>query len=103
MTGTNERRTVQRIAFFTEASLEGLDVGRTDVRITEISAGGAFVDTRSVLPAGAVTYLLFTLGDRQLRVKAQVRYAIPSIGMGLAFTELSPEDRQTLAEFVGVR
>jgi len=103
MTGTNDRRTVPRIAFFTEALLEGLDVSRTDVRITEISPGGCFVDTRTVLPVGATTYLVFALGDRRLRVKAQVRYAIASIGMGLAFIELSDGDRQLLAEFVGVR
>ncbi len=103
MTGNSERRSAPRIAFFTEALLEGIDVSRADVRITEISPGGAFVDTRTVLPAGTITHLLFTLGDRQLRVKAQVRYAIPSIGMGLAFTELSAADRQLLAEFVGVR
>ena len=103
MNGTNERRSAPRIAFFTEATLEGIDVSRTDVRITDISAAGAFVDTRTVLPPGTVTQLLFTLGDRQLRVKAQVRYSMPSIGMGLAFTDLSDADRQTLAELVGVK
>jgi hypothetical protein len=102
MSGTSERRLVPRIPFFTEASLEGLDVSRTDVRIAELSVGGAFVDTRTVLPAGAVARLDFSLGERRMRVTVQVRYAIPSMGMGLVFTDLSEEDRQLLAEFVGV-
>ena len=100
MTGTSERRLVRRISYFTEASLEGLDVSRTDVRISELSVGGAFVDTRTVLPAGATARLLFSLGERRMTVTVQVRYAIPSMGMGLVFMDLSDDDRQALEEFV---
>jgi hypothetical protein len=100
MSGTTERRTAQRIAFFTEASLEGLDVSRAPVRITDLSAVGAFVDTRMVQPVGAVARLVFKLGDRQMAAKVQVRYAIPSIGMGLTFVDLPADDRQALEQFV---
>ena len=98
--GTNERRAARRITYYCEATIEGLDVSRTDVRLSEISSTGAFVDTRMVLPAGAAARLHFKLRERSITVTVQVRYAIPSMGMGLHFTDLSPEDRQALDAFL---
>jgi len=100
MTGIQERRSFPRVVYFTEALLEGMDAGRTDVRITDISPAGVFVDTREVVPIGTVTRLVFPLGARRFDVKVQVRYAIPSIGMGLAFTDLSADDKLAIETFV---
>ena len=100
MTGTNERRTARRIPFFTEASLEGMDVSRTDVRIADLSVIGAFVDTRMQLPAGSTARLQFSMGEKRVAVTVQVRYSVPPIGIGLSFLDLSEEDRKAIEEFV---
>lgn len=96
----SERRASKRTTYFCEATLEGMDVAHTHVRLADLSVEGAFVDTRSVLPAGAVTRLRFTLGSKDVGVNAEVRYSMPGMGMGLRFLNLAPEDRKAIEEFL---
>jgi PilZ domain len=97
----SERRLAKRITYFAEAELDGLDVGhRLQVRLADLSTGGAFVDARSVLPAGAKATLTFTVLGRPISVLSQVRYSMPSFGMGVRFLDLRPEDRAVIEEFI---
>jgi hypothetical protein len=96
----NERRNSRRVTFFCEAHLEGIDVSQANVRLADLSVDGAFVDARTVLPPGAVARLRFTLLDQEVAVKAEVRYSMPGMGMGLRFLDLSPEARALIARFV---
>lgn len=95
-----ERRESKRVTFFCEARLEGLDVANSQVRLADLSVDGAFVDTRMVLPAGAVTRLHFTVLGKDVVVNAEVRYSMAGMGMGLRFLNLSPEARETIERFV---
>ncbi len=91
-----ERRGAKRVTFFSEARLEGMDVAHANVRLADLSVEGAFVDTRTVLPVGAVTRVRFNILGRDVTVSAEVRYSMPGMGIGVRFLDLSPEDREVI-------
>jgi hypothetical protein len=99
----DERRSSRRITFFCEAQLDGMDVSRTNVRLADLSTDGAFVDARTVLPPGSVANLRFTLLGQEVTARAEVRYSMPGMGMGLRFLDVSPEARDLIARFVDGR
>lgn len=95
-----ERRAARRVTFFSEARLEGMDVAHTNVRVADLSVEGAFVDTRTVLPVGAVTSLHFKIRGEDVNVSSEVRYSMPGMGMGLRFLNLSREARDVIERFL---
>jgi hypothetical protein len=89
------------VAYFADASLDGLDVSqRRQVRLADLSTTGAFVDARSVLPPGTKTRLSFTVQGRIIAATVEVRYSMPTFGMGVEFLDLAPEDQAFLSEFI---
>lgn len=77
-----------------------------------VSEGGLFVATHSLLPAGAIVEIEFQMpgSAKAIRAKAEVRWlreyregndAPP--GMGLRFIAVSPEDQRTIATFLTQR
>jgi hypothetical protein len=96
-----DRRSSARRPYYCEAHLEGLDVGRVPCRMADISVGGAFVEARTQLPAGARTRIRFHLAGREFVADAEVRYTSPGIGMGLHFIGgLSADDQCLILSFV---
>jgi PilZ domain len=95
-----DRRAAKRITFFAEAELEGIDTSRLQVRLADLSTGGAFVDTRTVLPPGTAARLKFTVTGKEINVLAEVCYSMPSFGMGVRFLDLRPEDRVLIEQFI---
>jgi c-di-GMP-binding flagellar brake protein YcgR len=95
-----DRRESPRVSFYCEALFEGIDVANTNVRLADLSVGGAFIDTRTVLPAGAKGHLRFVLGEHEVKVTAEVRYSMTGIGMGVRFLDLSSADRERIVSFV---
>ena len=98
---SQERRASKRVTYFAEAELEGVDVSRLLVRLADLSVTGAFVDVRNVFPTGTTARLRFTVLGRQISVLAEVRYSMPTFGMGMRFLDLTPEDRTLIEEFIG--
>lgn len=96
----HERRGSRRVTYYREAHLEGIDLGRANVRLVDVSVKGAFVDARAVLPAGAAARLRFTVLEREVSVLAEVCYSMPGLGMGLSFLDLDEADRSVLERFV---
>jgi hypothetical protein len=99
----DERRNSRRVTFYCEAQLEGIDVSNANVRLADLSTEGAFVDARTVLPPGAVANFRFTLLGQQVTTRAEVRYSMPGMGMGLRFVGLAPESRDLIARFIDGR
>lgn len=97
---SQERRTAKRVTYFAEAELEGVDVSRLSVRLADLSATGAFIDVRNVYPVGTTANLRFTLLGQQISVRAEVRYSMPTFGMGVRFLELKAEDRGLIEAFI---
>jgi len=100
---TGEHRRSRRVTYYAEALLEGLDSRGSEARVSDLSVNGAFIDTRMVLAAGTVTKLTFRIRDREITVTVEVRYAIPEIGMGVRFLNLSPEDGVLIEEVIGAQ
>jgi c-di-GMP-binding flagellar brake protein YcgR len=68
----------------------------------DISLGGMFVETTDPLPVGSTLTVRFNLDhkDKVVAAKAHVAYIIEKMGMGILFTELEPEDRAAIIEYV---
>jgi hypothetical protein len=97
---TDERRAAKRVTFFAEAELEGMDASHDTVRLADISVAGVFVDVRTVYPPGTTARLRFSVLGHEIDVLADVRYSMPSFGMGMRFLNLRPEDRRVIEDFV---
>ena len=70
------------------------------VRISDISAHGAFLDSVNPLPVGTRLAMRFVLHDRLVTVSAVVVNEMPQFGMGVSFVDVSPEVASLLLGFV---
>lgn len=70
------------------------------LRPPDISTRGMFVNTTRQMPEGAVLTLRFRLSRTgyEVRARAEVRYCLPGVGVGVEFVDISPEDRQAIME-----
>jgi uncharacterized protein (TIGR02266 family) len=68
----------------------------------DISPGGMFIETTVPLPVGTLLTVRFNLNnkDRVVTATAQVAYQVEKMGMGILFTEIDPEDRDAIQEYV---
>ena len=68
----------------------------TRARCTDISRGGCYVETAQPLPVSTRLRVQLSNGTIHFHSDAEVRSTHPSLGMGIRFTEMSPEDRESL-------
>ena len=95
-----ERRRSRREIFFTEVSIEGKSPNEQS-RVTDIGLEGVFVDTLNPLPVGTVLRLSFGLGSEKFVTTQGIAvHSMPSIGMGIQFTELKPEQQEMIKGIV---
>ncbi len=99
----NDRRQSRRVGYFIEARLEGIDVGRSDVRLADLSADGAFVDARTVLPVGTMARLHFSVGSTEVSVLVEVRSSMAGFGMGVRFIDVDDATRLVLNSAIAQR
>ena len=96
----SDRRQSRRGTLYTEVKYEGAGI-RAETRISDISLSGVFIDALSPLPVGAVLSLSFTLpGGQRVATEGVVVHSQPRIGMGIAFTNLTPEDAKLIKEAI---
>jgi hypothetical protein len=93
---TDERRSSKRWRFPVDVELDDL----LRATISNLSADGAFIDSRMVLSAGAIVQLRFNVHGREIVTAAEVRYSSPGIGMGVRFVDLDPASRAELAQLL---
>jgi hypothetical protein len=65
-------------------------------RTSEIGLGGCYVDTLNSFSEGTLVGLRILRDHGVLETKAKVVYSDPGFGMGLAFTEMMPDQRSLL-------
>src|SRR5215210_8507706 len=88
----DDRRQHDRSRLIVDVFFDGQDA--TGVASTkDISVGGLYMNTQTVLPEGAVLMLRIPLGDEQVIVNAEVVYSNPGRGVGVQFQGLSEKDR----------
>jgi hypothetical protein len=69
---------------------------RLSGRTSEIGLGGCYVDSLNPFPEGTLVGLRILRDQGVFEAKAKVVYCHPRFGMGLAFTEMIPEQRSLL-------
>ena len=77
---------------------------KTDTKVrgmlSDISLGGCYVDMVAPLASDIPVRVLITAAGARIETPAIVRASHPSMGMGLEFTEMSPENRERLQALV---
>ena len=96
-----ERRTLTRMRCTVSAELqpEG-HAAPIMVGIADLSLGGCFVDMPMPLPLRTQLKVAFWLDSVKVQTSAEVSNIRPGFGMGLHFTNLSPEERAKLDAYL---
>jgi hypothetical protein len=70
------------------------------VRVPDISTQGMFINTPHQFPQGAVLNVKFILtrSNTEIVARGEVRYNLPGVGVGIEFTEISPEAQKAIEE-----
>jgi PilZ domain len=98
---SEERRCAKRTAFV--APVELIDVrsgSRTKARVADLSLHGCYVDTLNPLPVGSTVRLQIQKANEALDVLAKVSSQHPGSGMGLAFSDIAPEQRAMIRSWL---
>jgi hypothetical protein len=88
------------------ATYRGLNIvyeGRSEqieVRAPDISPRGMFIHIPQHFPEGAVLKLEFRLSrsGHTVKTRAEVRYSLPGVGIGVEFLDIPPDDEQAIAD-----
>lgn len=92
---SNRRR---RPRFYAEGQAEVIDgVQRVDGEVEQISEYGARIAASSMLRPGTDFRLMLNMFDVSVALKAQVKYLISNLGMGVEFHEIRRGDRPLLS------
>ena len=89
------RRQHPRIAKRLDAVWHGAGATQ-DVRVTDISSGGCFVEARASIGVKPGTAILLTIAGCESPLSGVAAYVDPMIGFGVRFGELSPEAARDL-------
>jgi hypothetical protein len=93
-----KRRSVRRCAFVASAEVTEMHSGtRLSARTSELGLGGCYIDALNPFPEGTLVQLRILRDQGVFETNAKVVYCDPRFGMGLAFTEIMP-DQQVLLE-----
>jgi hypothetical protein len=84
-----------------EMCLEGAE-SRTWATCTDVSMHGCYVEATTTYPVGTNLRMKLQANGSQVQSKGCVRVTYPSLGMGIAFVEMSEEDRLRLRNFLRV-
>ncbi|MGH9572778.1 MAG: PilZ domain-containing protein [Candidatus Acidiferrales bacterium] len=74
-------------------------------RPPDISTRGMFINTTRVFPEGAVLNVRFRLAisGHEIHSRAEVRYCLPGVGVGVEFIDISREDVQAIDREIEMR
>lgn len=106
MSSEPTRRAISSREFERYATYRALTIvyeGRSDqieVRAPDISPRGMFIHTPQHFPQDAVLKLEFRLSRSGylVRARAEVRYCLAGVGIGVEFVSISDEDRQAISD-----
>ena len=94
---SDERRQHDRSRLIVDVHFDGAE--STGVASTkDISVGGLYMSTRTLIPVGATLALRIPLGNEHVVVKAEVVYSNPGQGVGVKFQDLSEEARSLMRQ-----
>ena len=92
-----ERRNNDRHPVTASAEVVELSSGaKFSTRTTDLGPGGCFVDTMVPFPVGSHVRVNVHKGKTQFETSGIVVYSQSGLGMGIAFANMEPEQRQAL-------
>lgn len=92
----DERRQHDRSRLIVDVFFDGQD-GTGVASTKDISLGGLYMNTQTVVPEGSLLTLRIPLGeDEQVVVNAEVIYSNPGRGVGVRFHGLTEDDRSLM-------
>lgn len=92
-----KQRSVRRCSLVASAEVTELGSGaKLSARTSELGLGGCYVDMLNPFPEGSPVQLRILRDNGVFETKAKVVYCDRRFGMGLAFTEMTPNQRSLL-------
>jgi hypothetical protein len=96
-----KRRAVLRCALVASAEVTELVAGaQLKARTSELGLGGCYVDTLNPFPQGTLIRLRILRDNGLFETQAKVVYSDVRFGMGLAFTEMTADQRSLLESWL---
>ena len=96
----NQRRS-PRVPFIAAAEITELESDtRLPARTGDLSQHGCYLDMVNPLPTGTAVRVQIVHGQRTFQAKAGVVYSQTPLGMGLAFSEVDPNQFTTLQNWL---
>ena len=96
-----KQRSVRRCALVASVEVNELRTGALlSARISELGVGGCYVDALNPFPEGALVGLRILRDQGVFQTKAKVVYCDSRFGMGLAFIELTADQRSILENWL---
>jgi hypothetical protein len=96
----DERRAASRVRGPFDGTWDGAS-GRHTVRIADIGAGGAFVESWASLPSPGERFTIeVRLGDHQVALTSEVVYVDRNAGFGVRFVDNDPAAIESLESAV---
>ena len=96
-----KKRSVRRCPLVASAEVTELGSGALlSARTSEFGLGGCYVDALNSFPEGTLVGLRILRDQGVFETKAKVVYCDPGFGMGLAFTEMTPDQRSLLESWI---
>jgi hypothetical protein len=90
-------RSVRRCSLVASVEVTELRSGTLlAARTSELAVGGCYVDALNPFPKGTLVRLRILRDQGVFETEAKVVYCDPRFGMGLAFTEMKPDQRSLL-------
>jgi hypothetical protein len=97
-----ERRASQRFTLVASADVLDLHSGmRISARVADLSLSGCYMDCLSPLPVGSNMRLRISCNSQTVELKATVRFSHASLGMGVGFAALTPDQLETIGQWMG--
>ena len=92
-------RKEDRITFLTEVSLEFAS-GRREARISDLSAGGCYVECVAMVRPGEVVRFEMPMPDGNIaKATGEVKYVFNGMGFGMRFQDV-PDDMRALIDWL---
>ena len=98
-----ERRRYPRVK--AKVPVELLCYGRSQMRTAtdEISLCGCYIETMFTMDVGTKLGLVFSLNEDRVEANGIVATKHPQVGNGIDFTDMKPESRLKLGEYIAER
>src|SRR4029077_6333680 len=96
-----KRRSVLRCPLVASAEVtEVVSRAQLKARTSELGLGGCYIDSLNPFPQGTLVELRILRDDGVFETKAKVVYSDVRFGMGLAFTEMTGDQRSLLESWL---